>query len=152
MFIGMKADAGIVHYTNMTLKDCIRAAYRVRDFQIRGPDWLNSARFEITTKLPAGASPEQIPEMMRGLLAERFGLTLQVDSKEQSVYALAIGKNGPKLKPAVVKADNQPETALGPDGKPRQAILIGFEPSGIGIHASSASLAVLAEVNGRSWI
>jgi hypothetical protein len=26
MFIGMKADAGAVHYTNITLKDCIRAA------------------------------------------------------------------------------------------------------------------------------
>ena len=36
MFIGMKADAGMVHYTNITLKDCIRVAYRVRDFQIQG--------------------------------------------------------------------------------------------------------------------
>jgi uncharacterized protein (TIGR03435 family) len=149
MFIGMKADAGTVHYTNITLKDCIRAAYRVRDFQIQGPEWMNNLRLEITAKLPVGASIEQIPEMMQGLLAERFGLTLRRDTKEQTVYALAAGKDGPKLKPAEVKADNQPETALGPDGKPRQAVMIGFPPSGIAIHAPAASLAVLAETMSR---
>jgi len=149
MFIGMKADVGIVHYTNMTLKDCIRAAYLVRDFQIQGPDWMNSVRFEITAKLPAGASIEQIPEMMQGLLAERFRLTLQRDTKEHSVYSLVVGKNGPKLKPALAKADNESETALGPDGKPRQAIMIGFPPSAIAIHAPAASLAVLAETVSR---
>src|SRR5271167_4344529 len=76
MFIGLKADAGTVRYTNITLKDCIRAAYRVRDFQIQGPDWMNRVRFEITAKLPAAASMEQIPEMLQGLLAERFGMVL----------------------------------------------------------------------------
>src|SRR5580658_2847406 len=89
MWIGMSADAGMVRYTNITLKDCIRAAYRVRDVQIQGPEWMNNLRFEITAKLPAGASMEQIPEMMQGLLAERFGLTLRRDTKEQTVYALA---------------------------------------------------------------
>jgi uncharacterized protein (TIGR03435 family) len=149
MFIGMKADDGMVHYTNMTLKDCIRAAWRVRDFQIQGPDWMNSLRFEITAKLPAGGSMEQIPEMMQGLLAERFRLTLQRDTKEHSVYSLVVGKNGPKLKPALAKAEDQPETALGPDGKPRPAIMIGFPPSGIAIHASAASLPALAETISR---
>jgi uncharacterized protein (TIGR03435 family) len=149
MFIGMKADAGTVHYTNITLKDCIRAAYRVRDFQIQGPEWMNNLRFEITAKLPAGASIEQIPEMMQGLLAERFGLTLRRDTKEQSVYVLAAGKDGPKLKPAEVKADNQPETALGPDGKPRPVVMIAFPASGIVIRAPAASLPVLAETMSR---
>jgi uncharacterized protein (TIGR03435 family) len=149
MFIGMKADDGMVHYTNMTLKDCIRAAYLVRDFQIQGPDWMNSARFEITAKLPAGGSMEQTPEMMQKLLAERFRLTLQRDTKEHSVYSLVVGKNGPKLKPALAKADDQPETALGPDGKPRQLVMIAFPPSGIVIRAPAASLAVLAETISR---
>jgi uncharacterized protein (TIGR03435 family) len=81
MFTGMKADADMVRYTNITLKDCIPAAYRVRDFQIGGPDWMNSFRFEITAKLPAAASIEQIPEMMQGLLTERFGMVLQHGTK-----------------------------------------------------------------------
>jgi len=149
IFIGMNADTGTVHYTNITLKDCIRAAWRVRDFQILGPDWINTARFEIIAKLPAGASMEQIPEMMQRLLAERFGLILQHGTREQSVYALTVGKNGPNLMPAAVKADDQPETALGPDGKPRQAIMIGFPTSGVVIHAPAAGLAAVAETISR---
>jgi len=149
ILIGMKADADTVHYTNITLRDCIRAAWRVRDFQIQGPDWMSSARFEITAKLPAGASPEQIPDMMQRLLTERFGMVLQHDTKEQSVYALVAGKDGPKLKPAVVTAENQSQTALGPDGKPRPLIQIGFPASGVVIHASAASLAAIAETISR---
>ncbi len=79
--IGMKADGDNVHYTNITLRDCIRAAYRVRDFQIEGPDWMASTRFEISAKLPAGASMDRIPEMMQSLLAERFGMTIQRGTK-----------------------------------------------------------------------
>lgn len=149
MFIGMNADTGTVHYTNITLKDCIRAAWRVRDFQVQGPDWINTARFEIIAKLPAGASVEQIPEMMQSLLAERFGLTLQHGTKEQSVYALIVGRNGPNLQPAAMTTDSQPETALGPDGRPRPAIMIGFPTSGVAIHAPAASLAAMAETISR---
>jgi uncharacterized protein (TIGR03435 family) len=36
VFIGMSADGAIVKYTNITLRDCIRGAYRARDFQIVG--------------------------------------------------------------------------------------------------------------------
>jgi uncharacterized protein (TIGR03435 family) len=149
MWTGMSADEGMVRYTNMTLKDCLRAAYRMRDFQIQGPAWMNEVRFQITAKLPAGASMEQIPEMMQSLLGERFKLALRRDSKEQSVYALGLGKNGPSLKPAQVAANNPPETALGPDGRPRPAIMIEFLPSGIAIHAPAATLSVLAETMSR---
>lgn len=71
-FIGMSADRAMVTYRDITLKDCIRAAYRVRDFQVVGPDWISRARFHITAKLPPGASPDEIPEMLQTLLAERF--------------------------------------------------------------------------------
>ena len=36
--------------------------------------------------------------MLQALLAERFKLAVHRQSKEQSVYALVVGKNGPKLK------------------------------------------------------
>jgi uncharacterized protein (TIGR03435 family) len=149
MWTGMTADAGMVRYTNMTMKDCLRAAYRVRDFQVQGPGWMNDARFQITAKLPAGASREQIPEMMQGLLVERFKLAVRRDTKEQAVYVLGVGKGGPNLKAAQVGAGNPPETALGPDGRPRPSILIEFPPSGVVIHAPAATLAVLAETMSR---
>jgi uncharacterized protein (TIGR03435 family) len=149
MWTGMSVDAGMVRYTNISLKQCICTAYRVRDFQIEGPEWINDARFEITAKLAAGAPQSQIPEMLRGLLAERFKLSLRREIRERSVYALIVGKDGPKLKRAQVKADSEAPTSLGPDGKPRPLMGYRFLPSGVLIQAPAASLGSLAELLSR---
>ena len=63
-----------MRYQNLTLRDAIRGAYKVRDFQIVGPDWMSTARFAVDAKLPQGASTDQIPEMFQSLLEERFKL------------------------------------------------------------------------------
>src|SRR5579864_2150106 len=81
MWTGMSLDAGMVRYTNISLKQCIRTAYRVRDFQIEGPAWINDARFEITAKMPTGTPQNQIPEMLQTLLAERFKLRLRCETR-----------------------------------------------------------------------
>src|SRR4051812_37505677 len=65
ILVGMSADPSIVRYRNLTLRDAIRGAYRVRDFQIVGPDWMSTARFEVDATLPPGASSDQIPEMFQ---------------------------------------------------------------------------------------
>ena len=78
--------------------------YKVELYQISGPDWITTSRFDVQATLPAGATKAQIPEMLQALLADRFGLTLHREPKEQSVYALLIGKGGPKLKEGA--ADN----------------------------------------------
>lgn len=149
MWIGMSADRAMVTYTNITLKDCIRAAYRVRDFQIAGPDWIAKTRFEITAKLARDASPDQIPEMMQTLLAERFKLDLRRDTKEQSVYALTVGPGGPRLKPSERKAEDRLPTAVGTDGKPRPAMMMAFSPAGVVLTAPSANLASFVELMSR---
>jgi uncharacterized protein (TIGR03435 family) len=149
MWVGMSADGALVTYTNITLKDCIRAAYRMRDFQIVGPAWIANTRFEITAKLAAGASPDQIPEMLQALLAERFKLTVRRETKEQSVYALTVGKDGPKLKAGEMRIDNKAPTAVGPDGKPRPAMLYYFSGSGVVLTAHSANLPSFVELMSR---
>lgn len=143
MFIGMSADGAMVKYTNITLRDCIRGAYRVRNFQIVGPAWMTSARFEIDAKLPPGAAPDQIPDMLRALLVERFKLEIRRETKEQKVYALSVGNGGAKLKPAEAKAGNNALKALGPDGRPRDAMMYGYTPERVSITAPSATLASL---------
>jgi uncharacterized protein (TIGR03435 family) len=150
MAIGMSADGAMVTYTNITLRDCIRGAYRVRDFQIVGPDWMTKARFEISAKLPAGASADQIPEMLQGLLAERFKLEIRREMKEQNIYALLAGNSGARLKPTEVKTDNSSPKALGPDGKPRPMMMYMFPPGGeVSITAPSASIDSLAGLMSR---
>jgi uncharacterized protein (TIGR03435 family) len=68
--------------------------------------WTVSAKFDIEAKAPANAIPPDLPssearmrsrEMMRGLLASRFGLVMRVENKTMSVYALAVTAGGPKL-------------------------------------------------------
>jgi uncharacterized protein (TIGR03435 family) len=148
VFVSMSADPSIVRYRNLTLRDAIRGAYKVRDFQIVGPDWMSNVRFNVDAKLPAGATTDQIPEMFQALLEERFKLTWRLESKEMQVYALLVGKDGPKLKPAQMQAPNQP-MAMGTDGKPRASVMFGGSLSQMTITAPSASLLTLVGVASR---
>jgi uncharacterized protein (TIGR03435 family) len=137
MRIDMRADAGMLRYTNVSLKEMIRVAYRVKEFQVRGPDWIGSARFDVVAKLPAGASQEQIPEMLQDLLSERFKLAVHRETKEHPIYALVAAKSGPKLKAA----------GKGPMG--RGAMMMMVDPNGVHLKAASATLTVLAEMISR---
>jgi uncharacterized protein (TIGR03435 family) len=105
MHVGMKVDAARVDIGSMSLAELIRVAYRVKAYQVSGPDWMASERFDVLAKLPEGASSAQVPEMLQALLAERFKLTVHRESKEHAVYALVVGKNGPKLKESAPDAD-----------------------------------------------
>src|SRR5215467_10908638 len=96
--IGMKVDGARVDIGYMSLTDIIGNAYKVKKYQISGPDWMGSQRFDILAKLPDGASKDQVPEMLQDLLIQRFKLAVHHESKEQPVYELGVGKNGPKLK------------------------------------------------------
>jgi uncharacterized protein (TIGR03435 family) len=149
MFIGMSADGAMVNYTNITLLDCIRGAFRVRDFQITGPDWITKSRFTISAKLPPGSSSDQIPEMLQALLADRFKLEIRREMKEQNVYVLSVGISGARLKPSEAKPDGNAPKALGEDGKPRASMMFGVQPGGILITAPSASLASLVGLMSR---
>jgi uncharacterized protein (TIGR03435 family) len=85
---------------NVSLRSCIRWAYGVRDYQISGPGWLASERYEIAAKSSAPASSDELRQMAQKLLADRFKLTLHRESRELPVYAMVAGKKGAKLRPA----------------------------------------------------
>src|SRR5215471_16447955 len=48
----MGGDPGMVNFSNVTLRDLMREAYQVKDYQITGPDWMRSTRFDVTAKVP----------------------------------------------------------------------------------------------------
>jgi uncharacterized protein (TIGR03435 family) len=95
----VKTDPARADFVRVSLTDLIARAYRVESFQISGPDWMNTAYFDIFAKLPDGSSTDSVPEMLQSLLADRFKLTLRRAEKEFSVYVLAVGKGGSKLLP-----------------------------------------------------
>ena len=100
LHVGMKVDGARVDFGSMSLADLIAQAYKVKSFQISGPDWMKTERFDIMAKLPEGATKDQVPQMLQALLAERFKLTIHRDTKDHAIYALIVGKGGPKLKEA----------------------------------------------------
>jgi uncharacterized protein (TIGR03435 family) len=113
MRIGMKIDKARVEIGALSLNDLIMIAYKIKSYQLQGPDWMTGERFNVQAKMPDGATEEQVPEMLQALLVERFKLTFHRDTKEHNVYALIIGKGGPKLKDSPPE-DNVPvETAAG---------------------------------------
>jgi uncharacterized protein (TIGR03435 family) len=117
MMTSMGGDAGQVNYTNVSLKNVLMRAFDVRTYQITGPSWLDSERYDIIAKVPDGVPKEQIPAMLQTLLAERFHMTIHRETKEQSAYAIVVGKNGPKL----TKSDDSAAPAFtfgGPNGAP----------------------------------
>src|SRR5262249_51400218 len=86
-----------------TIRDLMADAYSVNRNQISGgPNWLDSERFDIVAKIPAGAAKGEVKLMLRNLLAERFKLKLHRETKELPVYALMVGAKGPKLKQSTV--------------------------------------------------
>jgi uncharacterized protein (TIGR03435 family) len=113
-------DAGRVDITCMSLQELMEHAFWLPQKQVGGPDWLHyhgGPQFDISAKLPPGASEDQVPEMLQALLIERFKLVFHRESKEQNVDALVVAKGGLKLEeapPASTTAAAAPDTAASP--------------------------------------
>jgi uncharacterized protein (TIGR03435 family) len=110
----VKVDAARVDIESLSLADLIRTAYRLKQYELVCPDWVETLKFDVQAKIPEGRSRDQMPEMLQSLLAARFKLVSHRASRELPVYALVVGTNGPKLKKA------PPGAAAGAgDGAPR---------------------------------
>lgn len=96
--IGARVDGQEARYTYMSMKQLVATAYGVKPYQVSGPDWINSARYDITAKIPDGASQGDAPKMLESLLEERFKLVARRVDKQEPVLALVVVKGGSKMK------------------------------------------------------
>ncbi len=104
------APGGRYIATGVTVRFLIAQAYAVRDFQISGgPGWTDSERYEINAKGENGIEnkPGQMALMLQDLLADRFQLKLNRETKEMPIYTLVLAKNGAKLKDSTVGAEGR---------------------------------------------
>jgi uncharacterized protein (TIGR03435 family) len=84
---------------NATLKEPIKGAYALEDYQVAGgAAWITSARFDVEAKANAGSNRAQLLTMLQTLLAARFKLAVHRETKDLPVYALTVVKNGPKFR------------------------------------------------------
>jgi uncharacterized protein (TIGR03435 family) len=81
-------------------------AYFTNDRVKGAPDWARSERYDIDAKVAEGelaawhapaTQKTLLQEKLRTLLAERCKLAVHRETQEIAVYALVVGKNGPKL-------------------------------------------------------
>ena len=111
----LRIDGPRAAFTYMSLKELIAYGYKVRTYQITGPQWIVTDRFEIAAKLPDGATRDDVPVMMKALLADRFKLAAHLETKEHPVLGLMVGKGGSKVGPATAPPPPLDEsTALKP--------------------------------------
>lgn len=112
-FTGVSAsrDAGEgLDVRNISVRNLITLAYSLRDFQLKGgPSWIDSESYDVIAKAPGATDIaqesidrrktrfERVQERLRSLLADRFGLVVHRESRDQPVYFLTIAKNGTKL-------------------------------------------------------
>ena len=97
---GSIKNPGTVTLQGDPLKIVLMEAFQVKRYQIVGPSWLDEDCFEIVAKMPEGATSDQIPAMLQALLTERFKLAAHKEDRPRPVYALVVGKSGPKFKEA----------------------------------------------------
>jgi uncharacterized protein (TIGR03435 family) len=114
--LGAHMDGMRARYTYMTLKSLIVYAYNLEPYQVTAPDWMASERFDIVALLPEGTTRDDVPLMLKALLADRFKLRTHFEDREQSVYALVVSKDGPKLK----ESPEQPPIDENVDLKPNE--------------------------------
>jgi uncharacterized protein (TIGR03435 family) len=92
--------AGKIAYKLAPMRLIIERAYNVKSSpQVEGPAWLDGERYDVDAALPEGARQE-VPAMLRALLAERFKLSTHTVTREAPSLALVVDKAGSKLTPA----------------------------------------------------
>jgi uncharacterized protein (TIGR03435 family) len=98
------SDRGMLTSSNQTLRRMILLAYGMQDYQVEGPAWLGSERFDVAAKFPEALPQDRekyaaaMRNMMRKMLEERFKLQVHRDQKIFPVYGLLVAKKGIKFK------------------------------------------------------
>jgi uncharacterized protein (TIGR03435 family) len=111
LMIRLGGDPGRIDYTNMSLRMLITRAYGVKDYQVTGPAWMDTERFDVTATHPPNTPREQVQAMLQTLLEDRFKMTVHKEKKVLPAYALTVAKGGHKIQA-------QPQET-GDDGRPQ---------------------------------
>jgi len=96
----IQVSGGRLTVTNGSAKTLIRNAYGILSFQLANePRWLDGEMYDIVavSGRREEISPDGLKAMLRQLLADRFKLKTHWETRETSVYALVVAKDGPKF-------------------------------------------------------
>jgi uncharacterized protein (TIGR03435 family) len=110
---------------NVPLNFLITYGYGFAPYQFSRHNPCCEDRFDVSAKVPPGATKHQFQQMLQNLVAERFGFAFHYDRKETAAYELTVGEKGPKMKKSASDAApvdqdpfDTPEHTIGKDGYP----------------------------------
>ena len=98
------APGGRFTATNVPARELIAFAYGIPQdsttIRVLGaPKWLDDERFDVNANVTGTWTPDQMREMMRTLLADRFTLVAHRETREMPTYALVVSSdNRPHLR------------------------------------------------------
>jgi uncharacterized protein (TIGR03435 family) len=126
---------GRIHYSLISLKELLSQAYD-SDSEIAGPGWLDSQFVQVDATFPPNTTKEQLREMLRNFITDRFKLQYHQESREVRGYALVVAKSGLKIKESPsAPAPQEPEAGgppkrppIGSDGFPARSPLAPGKP------------------------
>jgi len=134
------------HTTDASVRLLIQYAYSVQTFEISaGPDWMNTAGYEIDAKAEGSPTRSEMRVMLQALLEDRFKLKLHRDMKKLPMYALVAGKGGVNLaKPKEGDCTDLGTVTSGKDQHPvtspcGDAVLMG-SPSGMEVRGRQIAM------------
>lgn len=130
------SDPGMLRYENVTVKLMLMVAYNLKEYQVEGPDWIDSLGYDVVAKMPPGTTQDQTMQMLQTMLAERFGVKLHRETRQVPVYALVVAKGGSKMKevevPAVpADAPPPPPPGRGPVMVKGPGVRMNMSPNGM---------------------
>ena len=110
------SPSGLFQVQGISLVELIQGAYSdgrrpFYRFQVSGgPDWLDSARFDITASSTLrNPSAAQTMAMVKGMLVDRFKVIVRQETRDAPIYALTLaakdGTPGPKLRKSSAPCD-----------------------------------------------
>ena len=101
---------GFLKVYNVSLRRCIKYAYRIPETQILGgPKWADELHYDITARAAQPVSESELLKMLQPLLADRFKLTLHRESRPIAGYVLTAVKGG-------IRANVSTSASSGADG------------------------------------
>jgi uncharacterized protein (TIGR03435 family) len=116
-----------INVVNRPLESLVRQAYDIQYFRVMNlPAWANQERYDVTAKAGRPITDAERRLMLRQLLADRFGLKVHFESREQTVYVMTRARpdgplgSGVKARPECPAAADtclSAGSAIGPAGR-----------------------------------
>jgi uncharacterized protein (TIGR03435 family) len=112
--LGVEAQPGGRLHATASLHALILRAYGIKEYQVDGgPKWLTTDYFEVNAKAEREtASEAEMNEMLKSLLAERFGLRVHVETRQAPVHTLTVARDDGRLGPGLKRTSPECEATL----------------------------------------